>query len=99
MCDENAQPIDGDELMAIIGCHMLRTDQLQSKTLVATKMSNFGLDECISKNGGKVERAGIGDRVMELMKQIGSNFGGEPVATLYAKIIILVMELLPLLQL
>ena len=79
MCDENAQPIDGDELMAIIGCHMLSTDQLQSKTLVATKMSNFGLDECISKNGGKVERAGIGDRnVMELMKQIGSNFGGEP---------------------
>ena len=79
MCDENAKPIDGDELMAIIGCHMLSKDLLESKTLVATKMSNFGLDECISNNGGKVERADIGDRnVMEVMKKIGSNFGGEP---------------------
>lgn len=79
MCDENAKPIDGDELMAIIGCHMLSKDLLKSKTLVATKMSNFGLDECISNNGGKVERADIGDRnVMEVMKKIGSNFGGEP---------------------
>ena len=65
--------------MAIIGCHMLSKDLLESKTLVATKMSNFGLDECISNNGGKVERADIGDRnVMEVMKKIGSNFGGEP---------------------
>ena len=79
MCDETAKPIDGDELMAIIGCHMLSKDLLESKTLVATKMSNFGLDECISNNGGKVERADIGDRnVMEVMKKIGSNFGGEP---------------------
>ena len=79
MCDENAKPIDGDELMAIIGCYMLSKDLLKSKTLVATKMSNFGLDECISNNGGKVERADIGDRnVMEVMKKIGSNFGGEP---------------------
>ena len=79
MCDENAKPIDGDELMAIIGCHMLSKDLLESKTLVATKMSNFGLDECISNYGGKVERADIGDRnVMEIMKKIGSNFGGEP---------------------
>ena len=79
MCDENAKPIDGDELMAIIGCHMLSKGLLQSKTLVATKMSNFGLDECISNYGGKVERADIGDRnVMEVMKKIGSNFGGEP---------------------
>ena len=79
MCDENANPIDGDELMAIIGRHMLNKGLLQSKTLVATKMSNFGLDECIANNGGKVERADIGDRnVMEVMKKIGSNFGGEP---------------------
>ena len=79
MCDENANPIDGDELMAIIGCHMLNKGLLKSKTIVATKMSNFGLDECIANRGGKVERADIGDRnVMEVMKKIGSNFGGEP---------------------
>ena len=79
MCDENANPIDGDELMAIIGCHMLNKALLKSKTIVATKMSNFGLDECIANRGGKVERADIGDRnVMEVMKKIGSNFGGEP---------------------
>lgn len=79
MCDEKANPVDGDELMAIIGCHLLSKDQLQSKTLVATKMSNFGLDQCIAERGGKVKRADIGDRnVMEMMKEYGSNFGGEP---------------------
>ena len=79
MCDEKGEPVDGDELMAIIGCHLISKGQLQSKTLVGTKMSNFGLDQCISERGGKVVRADIGDRnVMEMMKQYGSNFGGEP---------------------
>lgn len=79
MCDENADPIDGDELMAIIGCHMLTRNELSTNTVVGTKMSNYGLDECIKDHKGTLERAEIGDRnVMEKMRSIGSNFGGEP---------------------
>ncbi len=78
MCDENADPVDGDELMALIACHLLKTGQLATNTLVATKMSNFGLDECIAANGGRVERTEIGDRhVVNRMREIGANFGGE----------------------
>jgi len=79
MCDENADPIDGDELMAIIGCHMLDRNELSENTVVGTKMSNYGLDECVRDHKGKLERAEIGDRnVMGKMRGIGSNFGGEP---------------------
>ncbi|MFP6874068.1 MAG: phosphoglucosamine mutase [Verrucomicrobiales bacterium] len=78
MCDENADPVDGDELMALIACHLLQTGQLATNTLVATKMSNMGLDECIAANGGRVERTDIGDRhVVNRMREIGANFGGE----------------------
>tara|TARA_Y100001960_G_scaffold255832_1_gene274152 strand:+ start:528 stop:1910 length:1383 start_codon:yes stop_codon:yes gene_type:complete len=79
LCDENADPIDGDEIMAIIGCHMLKRNELSENTIVGTKMSNYGLDECIRDHKGILERAEIGDRnVMEKMRSIGSNFGGEP---------------------
>ena len=79
MCDENADPIDGDELMAIIGCHMLTRNELSANTVVGTKMSNYGLDECIKNHKGTLVRSEIGDRnVMEKMRSIGSNFGGEP---------------------
>ena len=78
MCDENANPVDGDELMALIGCHLLQKGEMAAKTLVATKMSNLGLDECIAKHGGRTERTEIGDRhVINRMRQIGANFGGE----------------------
>ena len=79
MCDEHADPIDGDELMAIIGCHMLTKNELSANTVVGTKMSNYGLDECIKDHKGTLVRSEIGDRnVMEKMRSIGSNFGGEP---------------------
>ncbi len=79
MCDEHADPIDGDELMAIIGCHMLTRNELSANTVVGTKMSNYGLDECIKDHKGTLVRSEIGDRnVMEKMRSIGSNFGGEP---------------------
>lgn len=79
LCDENADPINGDEIMAIIGCHMLSRNELSGNTVVGTKMSNYGLDECIRDHKGILERAEIGDRnVMEKMRSTGSNFGGEP---------------------
>ncbi|MCP4849824.1 MAG: phosphoglucosamine mutase [Verrucomicrobiaceae bacterium] len=78
MCDENAEPVDGDELMALIGCHLLEKGRMAANTLVATKMSNLGLDECIAACGGKTERTEIGDRhVVNRMREIGANFGGE----------------------
>lgn len=78
MCDETGEPLGGDELMAVVGCHLLENGRLTADTLVATKMSNFGLDECIAARGGKVERTEIGDRhVINRMREIGANFGGE----------------------
>ena len=58
---------------------MLKRNELSENTIVGTKMSNYGLDECIRDHKGILERAEIGDRnVMEKMRSIGSNFGGEP---------------------
>jgi phosphoglucosamine mutase len=56
----------------------LRTGRLEQKTLVATVMSNFGLDETINSAGGKVIRTKVGDRyVIEEMLQRQLNLGGE----------------------
>ncbi len=57
---------------------MLRENSLAEKALVATIMSNAGLDEVISKAGGRVIRTGVGDKlVIEEMLRNGFNFGGE----------------------
>lgn len=78
LVDENGSPIDGDELLALIACHMLEQGRLAENTLVVTKMTNYAMEECIAERGGKVERTEIGDRhVMARMREIGANFGGE----------------------
>ena len=78
LCDENGKLVDGDDIMAIAGIHMLETNQLAKKTLVATVMSNAGLDQVIQKAGGKVMRTAVGDKnVIDEMLQHGYNFGGE----------------------
>jgi phosphoglucosamine mutase len=77
-CDETGSLLDGDEMLAVIGLDLLRRGQLAKKTLVATVMSNLGLDECFAAAGGKVVRAGVGDRyVLELMLADDLNVGGE----------------------
>ena len=77
-CDETGALLDGDELLAVIGLDLLRRGKLVQKTLVATVMSNLGLDECIVAAGGKILRAGVGDRyVLELMLAHDLNLGGE----------------------
>ena len=76
--DENGSYLDGDCLMAICGVDMLEERQLKKKTLVATVMSNLGLDRVIQENGGKVVRTRVGDRyVVEMMRTHDYNFGGE----------------------
>ena len=78
VADENGNVIDGDAVMAICGLDMLRRKALAKKTLVATVMSNLGLDRALEKAGGKVVRTGVGDRyVVEEMRRKGYVFGGE----------------------
>lgn len=77
-CDETGSLLDGDEVLAVIGLDLLRAGKLAKQTLVATVMSNLGLDECFAAAGGKILRAGVGDRyVLELMLAHGLNVGGE----------------------
>src|SRR6202022_1080911 len=78
LCDENGEIVDGDEIMAIAAVDLLRSRGLEQNTLVATVMSNFGLDETLAAAGGKVLRTRVGDRyvIEEMMKQ-NLNLGGE----------------------
>ena len=78
LCDENGDLVDGDEIMAIAAVDHLERGCLEGKTLVATVMSNFGLDETLESRGGKVLRTKVGDRyVIEAMLRDGHNVGGE----------------------
>src|SRR5689334_1368733 len=54
LCDESGEIVDGDEILAIAALDLLDSKQLRGNTLVATVMSNFGLDEAIAVNGGSV---------------------------------------------
>ncbi len=78
LCDENGELVDGDEILAIASIDLLKSGQLRDNTLVATIMSNFGLDEALGSAGGKVLRAKVGDRyVIEEMVRRDLNLGGE----------------------
>ncbi len=76
--DENGQEVDGDHILALCGTEMLQQNALQKKTVVATVMSNMGLDLAMKQAGGKVVRTAVGDRyVVEEMLRGGYNLGGE----------------------
>jgi phosphoglucosamine mutase len=78
LCDERGEMVDGDEIMAIAALDFIRRGRLAENTLVATVMSNFGLDETLQKNEGKVLRTKVGDRyVIEAMMKNELNVGGE----------------------
>src|SRR5438093_12053378 len=62
LCDENGDIVDGDEILAIAALDLLNAGRLEQDTLVATVMSNFGLDEALAAKGGKVVRTKVGDR-------------------------------------
>ncbi|HEX4141561.1 MAG TPA: phosphoglucosamine mutase [Candidatus Methylacidiphilales bacterium] len=77
-CDERGELLDGDEMLAVLGLSLLKRGKLAKNTLVATVMSNLGLDEAFAAAGGKVLRAGVGDRyVLEVMLKEDLNLGGE----------------------
>jgi phosphoglucosamine mutase len=78
LCDEAGTLIDGDDIMAIAALDMLTQGTLAEKTLVATVMSNAGLESAINAAGGKVVRTAVGDKnVIDEMLRNGFNFGGE----------------------
>jgi phosphoglucosamine mutase len=78
IADENGEEVDGDTIMAIIARRMLERNELKKQTVVATVMSNIGLERSVSAVGGRLVRAQVGDRyVVEEMRANGYNFGGE----------------------
>jgi phosphoglucosamine mutase len=78
MIDEKGNQVDGDVIMALCATRMLRANRLRRRTLVATVMSNMGLERAIESDKGKLLRCDVGDRyVVETMRQNGLNFGGE----------------------
>jgi phosphoglucosamine mutase len=76
--DENGNVIDGDHLMAICASELMSRKKLKKKTLVATVMSNMGLELAMEQMGGKMVRTNVGDRyVVEEMRRKKYSFGGE----------------------
>lgn len=76
--DELGNVVDGDEIMAIVGCHMKENGELVNDTIVATVMSNLGFFLMGEKNGIHIEQTKVGDRyVLERMMEIGASLGGE----------------------
>ncbi|CAG36370.1 phosphoglucosamine mutase [Desulfotalea psychrophila] len=78
VCDEHGVVVDGDHVMAICAKELLAQRKSKKKTLVATVMSNMGLEVAMKKMGGHLVRADVGDRyVVECMRKNGYSFGGE----------------------
>jgi len=76
--DEFGHEVDGDQIMAICGIDMIKSGTLAHKTVVATVMSNMGLDIALRRAGGQVVKTAVGDRyVVEEMLRGGFNLGGE----------------------
>jgi phosphoglucosamine mutase len=78
MSTERGELIDGDHLLAIAARHMQAQRTLRKRTVVATVMSNLGLENALRKLGIRLLRTQVGDRyVVEAMRARGYNLGGE----------------------
>jgi phosphoglucosamine mutase len=76
--DEAGKVIDGDQLMALIALDQKRQGTLRGDGVVATVMSNLGLERRLGEEGLKLHRTKVGDRyVLEGMREFGCNVGGE----------------------
>ena len=78
LIDENGQLADGDQIMALFAARWAAEGRLRGGTLVATVMSNLGLERFLAARGLTLERTPVGDRhVVEAMRRGGWNLGGE----------------------
>jgi len=78
LVDELGDVVDGDEVLAVIGAAMLEAGTLRNGAVVATVMSNLGLEKCLRERGGRLVRTAVGDRhVADEMVRSGCNLGGE----------------------
>jgi phosphoglucosamine mutase len=78
VADERGVILDGDQLMALIATSLARNERLAGGALVATVMSNLGLEHCLAGRGITLHRTAVGDRyVVETMRKLGCNLGGE----------------------
>jgi len=78
MVNERGEVIDGDKLMATLAVHLKNQGTLKGDGMVATVMSNQGLDEYLKEHNLKLHRSAVGDKnVVEMMQKEGINFGGE----------------------
>src|SRR5271170_2157583 len=78
ICDEKGHVVDGDQIMALIAADWARRDKLRGGGVVATVMSNLGLERFLKERKLNLERTAVGDRaVMVRMREGGFNLGGE----------------------
>jgi phosphoglucosamine mutase len=78
IADERGEIVDGDQIMALIARSWSECGKLKGGGVVATVMSNLGLERFMTAHGLKLERTQVGDRyVMERMREGGFNLGGE----------------------
>ncbi|WP_379545537.1 phosphoglucosamine mutase [Qipengyuania sp. DSG2-2] len=76
--DETGREVDGDQIMALIAGRMAEKGELKGGGVVATVMSNLGLERYLEAKGLTLERTGVGDRyVLARMREGGFNIGGE----------------------
>lgn len=76
--DENGKLVDGDQIMSIVGNFMKEQGTLKKDMIVVTVMSNLGMTLMAKEKGIHLEQTKVGDRyVLERMKEIGANLGGE----------------------
>ena len=78
IADERGEVVDGDQIMALIAKSWNDSGKLKGGGVVATVMSNLGLERFLAANGMSLQRTKVGDRyVMERMREGGFNLGGE----------------------
>jgi phosphoglucosamine mutase len=78
LIDEAGRILDGDQIMGLFATRWAAADRLAQRTLVASVMSNLGLERHLARHGIALERAPVGDRyVVERMRAGGFNLGGE----------------------
>ena len=78
LVDERGEVVDGDKLMGVLAVHLQKEGALKGGGMVATMMSNQGLEGYLKTHGLKLLRSAVGDKhVVEMMQANGMNFGGE----------------------